>query len=69
MTDRVLDVFDEEGRYLGRFDLPFKLDSYPRPIFRHGMIYGITLDEFDVPFVVRARLGHVRRQGGKAVRR
>lgn len=57
---------DEEGRYLGRLDLPFKLNSYPRPIFRHGMIYGITLDEFEVPFVVRARVG---RQGGKAVRR
>ncbi len=61
LRDRVLDVFDEEGRYLGRLDLPFRLNSYPRPIFRHGMIYGVTLDEFEVPFVVRARLGHVRR--------
>jgi len=57
LTDRVLDMFDEEGRYLGRLDLPFKLNSYPRPIFRNGMIYGVTLDEFEVPFVVRARLG------------
>ncbi len=38
-------------------DLPFRLNSNPRPIFRHGMMYGITLDEFEVPFVLRARLG------------
>ena len=42
------------GIWAGSTDLPFKLNSYPRPIFRHGMIYGVTLDEFDVPFVVRA---------------
>jgi hypothetical protein len=54
---RVLDVFDVEGRYLGRLDLPFKLSSYPRAVIRGGMMYAVTIDEFDVPFVVRARLG------------
>jgi hypothetical protein len=34
-----------------------RLSSYPRAIIRGGMIYAVTVDEFDVPFVVRARLG------------
>ena len=53
----ILDVFDADGRYLGRVDVPFELGSYPRTIFRAGKIYAVTSDEFDVPFVVRARFG------------
>jgi hypothetical protein len=53
---RFLDVFDEGGRYLGRLRLPFRLWSEPIPLFRNGCIYSVTLDEFDVPYVVRARV-------------
>ncbi|MDH4043285.1 MAG: 6-bladed beta-propeller [Gemmatimonadota bacterium] len=50
------DVFDPEGRYLGGVRLPFALRLYPVPIIRNGFIYGVTEDELEVPFVVRARI-------------
>ncbi len=50
-------MFDAEGRYLGRLELPFKLRSYPTPIFRNGKLYATTTDELDVPYLVRADLG------------
>ncbi len=58
---RLLDVFDEAGRYLGRVRLPFRLSGGPIPLFRNGCIYGVTTDEFDVPYVVRARVEKPRR--------
>jgi hypothetical protein len=53
---RLLDVFENSGRYLGRLRLPFPLASGPLPIFRGGFIYGVTSDEYNVPYVVRARI-------------
>jgi hypothetical protein len=53
---REFDVFDPEGRYLGGVGLPFALHLYPIPIIRDGFIYGVTEDELEVPFVVRARI-------------
>ena len=41
-------MFDAEGRYLGRLELPFKLRSYPTPIFRNGKLYATTTDELEV---------------------
>lgn len=52
----VFDIFDPEGRYLGLVRLPFALSSYPPPVIRDGMIVGVTEDELEVPFVVRARI-------------
>jgi len=52
----VFDVFDPEGRYLGPLRLPFRLSGYPRPVIRDGIVIGVTEDELEVPFVVRARL-------------
>jgi sugar lactone lactonase YvrE len=52
---RVLDVFDPEGRYLGRVRLPF-LAGYFRPLIVGDRIYAITQDELEVPYVVRARI-------------
>jgi hypothetical protein len=49
-----IDVFDVDGRYLGRMHLPFRLGSIPR--FRHGNIYAVTFDEVGVPYVVRGRI-------------
>jgi hypothetical protein len=54
--DEVLDVFDADGRYLGPIHLPFPVSALPPPIFRDDMIYGVTLDELDVPYVFRARV-------------
>ena len=50
------DIFDPEGRYLGPLRLPFRLSSYPRPVIRDGIVIGVTEDELEVPFVVRARI-------------
>lgn len=47
------DLFDPEGRYLGRLETPYALQ---RPIVRNGIVYAVVRDEFDVPYVVRARL-------------
>ncbi len=50
-----LDVFDSQGRYLGRVYLPFKI-GYSVPLIQNGQIYAITSDSMDVPYVVRARI-------------
>jgi hypothetical protein len=55
-TGRLRDVFDPEGRYLGTVRLPFALSASPSPILRTGTLYGVTRDELDVPYVVRARV-------------
>lgn len=49
-----IDVFENDGRYLGRLQLPFLLRSIPR--FRHGNIYAVTVDDLGVPYVVRGRI-------------
>jgi sugar lactone lactonase YvrE len=50
------DVFDPEGRYLGVVELPFRLPRGEAPIFREGLLYGITQDELEVQYVVVARV-------------
>ena len=50
--DRVLDVFDPSGRYLGRVRMPFQLAPLPLPVFRNGMVYGVTRDSLGVNHVV-----------------
>jgi hypothetical protein len=52
----VLDVFDPDGRYLGKLTLPFPLSIYPTPVFRGDMVYAVSRDELDVPYVVAARI-------------
>ena len=53
------DVFDREGRFLGPVRLPFALDG--PPVTRSGYLYGVTLDDLDVPYLVKARIikGHI----------
>ncbi len=51
---RALDVFDPEGRYLGRVELPFPLHG--RPVIRGDVLLAVTQDELEVPYVVRARI-------------
>lgn len=50
------DVFDPEGRYLGRIGVPVRLDPSPRPIIAEDRIYGVHRDELDVEHVVVIRL-------------
>jgi streptogramin lyase len=49
-----LDAFDHEGHYLGSVYLRFTPASYLPIRIRHGRLYAVVLDEFDVPFVVRS---------------
>lgn len=51
-----LDVFDPAGRYLGRVRLPFALNRRPYPVIRGSTLVGVTEDELEVPYVVRARI-------------
>jgi hypothetical protein len=53
---RVVDIFDPEGRYLGRIELPFPISTNPPPVFRDGYMYAVTEDDLEVPYVVRARI-------------
>jgi len=55
-TGSRFDVFDPAGRYLGTVRVPFPLSSSPAPILRNDVLYGVTLDEMDVPFIVKARI-------------
>lgn len=65
-TSGVLDVFDSDGRYLGRLDLPEGMaTSNPEPVFRGDHVLAVVRDELDVPYVVRYRLappGEVMRE-------
>lgn len=54
--DRVFDVFDSVGRYLGRVSAPLPIARQPVPVFRNGVMYAVTLDDLGVPFVVRMRI-------------
>jgi 6-bladed beta-propeller protein len=51
---KVLDVFDPEGRYLGRVNVPFRLGQVL--IIRGDVVYAATEDDDGAPFVVRARI-------------
>jgi hypothetical protein len=50
------DVFDAEGRYLGRVRLPGGMDAHPAPVIRNDAVYGVARDSLDVQHVVRARI-------------
>lgn len=54
---RVFDVFDHEGRLLGRLLLDIVIRTQgPTPRSTGNYIYAVTQDEFDVPYVVRLRI-------------
>ena len=52
--DRVFDIFDPEGRYLGRVRSTFPIVG--TPVFRGNRLYAVTTNADDVPFVVRAHI-------------
>jgi sugar lactone lactonase YvrE len=64
-TGHALDVFDPEGRYLGRVRSPVKLRRWPDPVVRDGRLVGVTVDELDVPYVVVFR---IQKPGGTETR-
>jgi hypothetical protein len=50
------DVFDAEGRYLGRVPLDEPLNEFPVPEITRDAIIGVVRDSLGVPFVVRLRI-------------
>ncbi len=52
--DRVFDVFDPGGRYLGRVRSTFPIVG--TPVFRGDRLYAVTTDADGIPYVVRARI-------------
>jgi hypothetical protein len=53
---RLFEVFDPEGRYLGRVRLPFPVRRWTPIIIRGDRFVAVTEDDLEVPFVVRARI-------------
>ena len=54
---RAYDVFDPNGRYLGEVPASTFVLSWPAPpVFRDDHVYGFTLDQLQVPYLVRQRI-------------
>jgi len=53
----VFDVFEDDGRYLGRVEAPEGFSTFPRPIFRGEHVWSTERDEMGVQYVVRYRIG------------
>lgn len=54
------DVFDPDGRYLGRVRVPGGISRFPPAVVRGDALLGMARDSLDVPYVVRMRI----RRGG-----
>ena len=52
----LVDVFDGVGRYLGALRVPFASQWGRGPLIRDDLMYAVTQDELEVPYVVRARI-------------
>ncbi|HWV56962.1 MAG TPA: 6-bladed beta-propeller [Longimicrobiales bacterium] len=51
------DVFDPEGRYLGRMESDIAFTTFRAlPVFRGDTVWGVTADEHGVDYVVRGRI-------------
>jgi hypothetical protein len=55
-TGSVFDIFDPDGRYLGKVHADFQLDSGVRPVFRRGYLYGILRKSSGSYRLIRARI-------------
>lgn len=49
----VFDVFEKDGRYLGRVAAPTAFSTRPRPIFRGDNVWSTERDELGVQYVVK----------------
>ncbi|HUG27674.1 MAG TPA: 6-bladed beta-propeller, partial [Gemmatimonadales bacterium] len=55
-VNRVFEIFDPDGRYLGTVRLPFPMLPRPVPLVRGDRILAVSEDADGVPYVVRARI-------------
>ncbi len=49
----VFDVFDPDGRYIGRVHAPRGFRIHPRPIFQTDHVWAVVEDELGVQYIVR----------------
>jgi hypothetical protein len=54
--DHLFDIFDPEGRYLGKLRSPFPVSPAAPLLMRGNTIVAVTQDELGVGYVVRARI-------------
>jgi hypothetical protein len=52
----VFDVFEADGRYLGRVSAPEDLQAYPRPVFGPDHVWATVRDDLGVQYLVRYRI-------------
>ncbi|HEX7117888.1 MAG TPA: hypothetical protein VF212_03825 [Longimicrobiales bacterium] len=52
----VFDVFEPDGRYLGRVRAPDDFSTHPAPFFRGDDVWAVVRDELDVQYLVRFRV-------------
>lgn len=52
----VFDIFEPDGRYIGRVHAPHGFSLYPRPIFRGHHVWAVVRDELGVSYLVRFRI-------------
>lgn len=50
------DVFQSDGRFLGRISAPAELQLQPYPVFDRDYVWAVAIDENDVQFIVRYRI-------------
>ena len=56
----VFDVFEKDGRYLGRVAAPAAFSTEPRPFFRGDNVWSTERDELGVQYVVKYRITTAR---------
>lgn len=52
------DLFEPDGRYLGRVHAPSNFSLFPEPVFRGDHVWAVVRGEFDEPYVTRFRIEH-----------
>lgn len=56
-TPVVYEVFEPDGRYVGRVEAPRGFSTYPRPLLARDHVWAVMRDELDVNYVVRFSIG------------
>lgn len=60
----VFDVFESDGRYLGRVNAPDGLVTYPRPVMRGEHVWAVVAGELGVQSIVRFRISREDSEAG-----
>lgn len=55
-ANRLFDIFNAEGYFLGEVHLPFPLIIHLKPVVRDGVLYGVTRDESGATMIVSAQI-------------